>query len=345
MTARVAVLNMQDDRTTWALPDWAAVEIGAALGPRWDLRHVREPVSGRGDGGGAGPEALAAVREAEVIMALGLPRELLLAALEGGRLRWVHSGSAGVRSLLHRELVQSDVVLTNSAGVHAPPMAESVLGMVLHFARGFDYAVRAQARREWGKQPFEHELLAAREIAGAVCGILGLGGIGREVAVRARALGMQVLAVRRRPEPGPDGVTLLRGEDALGELLERSDYLVVTVPSTPSTRALIGAPELARLRPGSVLINVARGDVVAEDALAAALRSGHLRGAGLDVFSREPLPPESPLWELDNVLITPHVSATTPRFWRREVDLVVANVARYLQGEPLHNQVDKQLGY
>jgi phosphoglycerate dehydrogenase-like enzyme len=343
---RVAVLNMQDDRPTWALPDWAAAEIAAALGPGWRLVHVREPVSGRGDGGGAGPEALAAAQGAEIIMALGLPRELLLAALAPPRrLRWIHSGSAGVRSLLHPDLVESDVVLTNSAGVHAPPMAEAVIGMILHFARGFDFAVRSQARREWGKRPFEHDLRAVREIRGATLGILGLGGIGREVAWRARALGMQVLAVRRRPGAAAAGVELLAGEGALDELLRRSDYLLVAVPSTAETRGLLGAEQLARLRPGAVLINVARGEVVDEAALVAALRSGHLRGAGLDVFAREPLPPESALWSLDNVLITPHVTGTTPHFWRREVDLIVDNVRRYLVGEPLRNQVDKQTGY
>jgi phosphoglycerate dehydrogenase-like enzyme len=344
--SRVAVLNMQDDRSTWALPDWAATEIAAALGPGWRLVHVREPVSGRGDGGGAGPEALQAVRGAEIIMALGLPRELLLAALGPPRaLRWVHTGSAGVRSLLHPELVESDVVLTNSAGVHAPPMAEAVLGMVLHFARGFDFAVRSQARREWGKQPFECAAAAAREVQGATLGILGYGGIGREVAWRARALGMRVSALRRRAGQAADGVELLTGGNALPELLERSDYLVICAPSTAETRGLLGEAELARLRPGAVLINVARGEVVDEPALVAALRSGRLRGAGLDVFAREPLPPESELWSLDNVLITPHVSGTTDRFWRREVDLIVDNVARYLAGEPLRNVVDKQAGY
>ena len=343
---RVAVLNMQDDRSTWALPDWAAGEIAAALGPDWRLAHVREPVSGRGDGGGAGPAALAAVRGAEIIMALGLPRELLLAALQPPRaLRWVHSGSAGVRSLLHPELVTGDVVLTNSAGVHAPPMAESVLAMVLHFGRGFDFAVRSQARREWGKQPFEYDPAAAREVQGATIGILGYGGVGSEVAWRARALAMHVLAVRRRTLPAAEGVELLSGARALEELLERSDYLVISVPSTAETRGLLGAQQLARMRRGSVLINVARGEVVAEEALVQALRTGHLRGAGLDVFAHEPLPPESPLWSLENVLITPHVSGTTPHFWRREVDLIVANVGRYLAGEPLRNQVDKRLGY
>jgi len=351
---RIAVLNMQDDRSTWALPDWAAGEIAAALGPEWRLVHVREPVSGRGDGGGAGPEALAAVRGAEIIMALGLPRELLLAALTLPRsLRWIHSGSAGVRSLLHPELVASDVVLTNSAGVHAPPIAEAVLGMVLHFGRGLDLAVRSQARREWGKQPFEYDPAVVHEVQGATLGVLGYGGIGREVAWRARGLGMAVIARRRRPgtmagsaqgtAAGPPDDVELVGD--LPTLLERSDYLVITVPSTPETRGMLGAAELGRLRPGAVLINVARGDVVDERALIAALRSRHLRGAGLDVFAHEPLPPDSELWSLDNVLITPHVSGTTTRFWRREVDLIVDNVGRYRAGEPLRNEVDKNLGY
>lgn len=342
-TTRLAILNMQDDRSTWALPEWAAGEIRTALGDGWQLVHVREPVSGRGDGGGAGPEALAAARGAEIIMALGLPREMLLAALEPPRnLRWVHSGSAGVRSLLHPEMIESDVILTNSAGVHAPPMAESVIGMILHFARGFDYAVRSQAKREWGKPPFEYDPLTAREIHGATLGIVGYGGIGRECAWRATALGMNVVALRRRHREPDAGVELV---SALDELLAKSDYLLIAVPSTSETKGMIGARELRRLKPGSVLINVARGDVVAADALVEALRTKHLRGAALDVFPKEPLTVESPLWELDNVLITPHVSATTPHFWRREVDLIVDNIARYQKGEPLRNVVDKQAGY
>lgn len=340
---RKAVLNMQDDRSTWALPESAVGEIRRALGEGWELVHVREPVSGRGDGGGAGPEALAAARGAEVVLALGLPRDMLAAALAPPRaLRWVHSGSAGVRSLLHPELVASDIVLTNSAGVHAPPMAESVIGMMLHFARGFDYAVRAQARSEWGKPPFENDALVAREVAGATVGLLGFGGIGREVAWRARGLGMNVIAMRRRQSAAADGVELV---SALDELLERSDYLVITVPSTEETRGLIGAAELAHMQKHAVLINVARGEVVDEAALAEALRTRRLRGAGLDVFTQEPLPAESPFWTLDNVLITPHVSATTPHFWQRELALIVDNIGRYLNGERLRNVVDKVAGY
>ncbi|HSJ14532.1 MAG TPA: D-2-hydroxyacid dehydrogenase [Longimicrobiales bacterium] len=344
---RVAVLNMQDDRGTWTLPTWAPTEIAQALGPGWELRHVTEPVSGRGDGGGAGTEALAAVSGAEVIFALGLPRELLQAALQPqGTLRWIHSGTAGVRSLLHPELLDSDVVLTNSAGIHAPPMAESVIGMILHFARGFDHAVRAQARREWGKHPFEHLPDTAREITGATLGIVGLGGIGREIAWRALGLDMEVLAVRRRSRPqAASGVTMLHGEDALPQLLARSDYVAIAVPSTSETRGMIGALQLAAMKPGAVLLNVSRGDVVDEPALERALRTGHLRGAALDVFREEPLPKQSALWDLENVLITPHVSATTPRFWRREVDLIVDNIARYQEHRPLRNLVDKAAGY
>jgi phosphoglycerate dehydrogenase-like enzyme len=140
-------------------------------------------------------------------------------------------------------------------------------------------------------------------------------------------------------------VELLTDDDALRELLERSDYLVVALPSTGETRGLLGSAQLAHMREGAVLINVARGDVVDEPALVTALRERRLRGAGLDVFGHEPLALDSPLWHLDNVLITPHVSATTPLFWRREMDLIVENIRRYREGVPLRNIVDKDTGY
>jgi phosphoglycerate dehydrogenase-like enzyme len=140
-------------------------------------------------------------------------------------------------------------------------------------------------------------------------------------------------------------VEVLSGDGALDRLLSISDYLVVTVPRTPETDGMIGARELARLPPGAVVINVSRGGIVDEAALAEALRGGRLRGAGLDVFTREPLPPASPLWALSNVLLLPHVSGTSHRFWRRETDLIVANLRRYLAGQTLLNTVDKQVGY
>ncbi|HEX2188153.1 MAG TPA: D-2-hydroxyacid dehydrogenase [Longimicrobiaceae bacterium] len=305
------------------------------------------PADGRGDGGGPSPEALAAVRGAEVYLGYGVPPELLRAATgpPEGRLRWAHSGAAGVGGSLHPEMLRSEVVLTNSAGIHAEPIADTVLAMALHFARGLDFAVRAQAERRWDKTPWEAPDAPVRELGELTVGVLGLGGIGRAVARSFAALGARVLATRRGDAPGPDGVETLRGSDALGRLLERSDVLVVAVPDTPATRGMLGRAELERLPRGATLVNVARGRVVDEEALVEALREGRLRGAALDVFTREPLSADSPLWDLPNVLVTPHVSGTSHRFWRRETDLVVENLRRYLAGEPLLNVVDKRAGY
>ncbi len=337
------VVDLRDRRPIWTIPDRAVEEIRAAFPPEWEGVVVGASADGQGDGGSPSPEAVAAVRGAEVYLGYGIPPELFRAA--GGGLRWVHSGAAGVGSMLYPEVVDSGVVLTNSAGIHAEPIADTVLAMALHFARGLDFAVRAQARRSWDRSAFDAADSPLREVEELTVGILGLGGIGRAVARRFAALGARVLATRRSGGGAPDGVELVRGDDALERLLERSDVLVVTVPETGATRGMIGREALARLPRGAVLVNVARGRVVDEDALVEALRGGRLRGAGLDVFAREPLPQESPLWDLPNVLVTPHVSGTSRRFWRRETDLIVENVRRYLAGAPLLNVVDKSAGY
>ncbi|CAN5415288.1 hypothetical protein BH24GEM3_BH24GEM3_14710 [soil metagenome] len=344
---RRLVLDLQDARPVWAIPEGAVARVREALPEEWEVTVVSAPADGSGDGGGPSPEALTAMRGAEVYFGFGLPPELLRAAGDPppGRLRWAHSAAAGVGGSLYPEMRSSEVVLTNSAGIHAAPMAETVIAMILHFARGLDLAVRAQAVRRWERSPFESAGTPVREIAGATLGIVGLGGIGREVASRAVALGMRVLASKRRPAPAPPGVELLTGDDALPRLLEASDFLVITVPETSETRGLIGREELARLPRGATLINVARGRILDEEALIEALREGHLRGAALDVFACEPLPPDSPLWGLSNVLVTPHVSGTTHRFWERQTELIVENIRRYLAGEPLRNVVDKEAGY
>ena len=334
----------------WSIPDAAVEEIRAALPPGWELTVVEEPVDGRGDGGADSPGAAAAIRAvagAEVYVGFGVPEALFRAAAEGpgARLRWAHTASAGAGGSLHAPLRASEVVLTNSAGVYAEPMADTVLAMMLHFARGLDFAVRAQAERRWWKEPWEGTDAPVRELAECTLGIVGLGGIGRAVARRGVALGMRVAGTRRNGGDGPAGVEVLVGDGALDRLLPRSDVLVVTVPLTGETRGMIGAAELARLPAGAVLVNVARGGVVDEAALAEALASGRLRGAGLDVFAREPLPEDSPLWALPNVLVTPHVSGTSHRYWRRQTDLILDNLRRYLAGEPLRNRVDKEAGY
>ena len=340
---RRIVFNLRERRPIWSAPEWALDEIHAALRGDWELVAIAGPADGTGDGGGVAAEVLDAIRGAEIYLGWGVPRDVFLAA--GDSLRWAHSASAGVGGALYPEMRDSEVILTNSAGTHAEPIADTVLAMIAFFARGLDWAVHAQAERRWNKAPFDAADSPIRELAESTVGLLGLGGIGRAVAKRASALGMRVVATRRSRAEGPPGVEVVTGDGALDRLLSISDYLVVTVPRTAETEGMVGARKLARLPRHAVVINVSRGDVVDERALADALGSGALRGAGLDVFEREPLPAESPLWGLPNALVLPHVSGTSHRFWRRETDLIVGNLRRYLAGEPLLNTVDKQAGY
>lgn len=188
------VLNFQDERSRWAITPEALQRLRAALPDDWQITNVNAPVSSRGDGSGVSPQAIDAVRNAEVYAGFGFPRDLFLAA---PNIKWVHTGTAGVASLLYKDMLDSDVVITNSAGIHAPPMAETVIGMILHFARGFDFAVRAQHQVQWDQAAFETTSSPIIEVAGATLGIIGMGGVGRETAQRATALGMRVLGIRR----------------------------------------------------------------------------------------------------------------------------------------------------
>jgi phosphoglycerate dehydrogenase-like enzyme len=344
---RRLILNLRETREIWSIPDWATEEIAQEIPPGWEMVEIASAADGRGDGGKPSAEVLQAVRDAEIYIGYGFPPALFDAAHSGtsSKLRWVHSAAAGVGGSLHEGLRKSSIVLTNSAGVHAPPMAETLLAMILYFARGLDLALDGQRRGVWNKAPFEAASMPVREISEATLGIIGFGGIGRELARRATALGMRVLAQKRRPAEAPPGVELLFGDRGLDRLLRRSDYIAMALPETEDTRGLMGGDEISRLKPEAVLLNVGRGSAIDEGALVAALREGRIRGAGLDVFAREPLPPASALWSLPNVLILPHVSATSTRFWRRQTDLIVQNLRRYRRGEPLRNVVDKQAGY
>ena len=327
----------------WSMPDSSIEQVREALPPEWQLHTIRVPLEARGDGvRELPPELLDEIADAEVYMGFGLSREAFLAAR---KLRWVHSGAAGVGGSLFRELLESDVILTNSAGIHASPLAEYAIGAMVYFARGFDIAAAAKAEGVWSHARLAGTGMTLTELGGATVGILGLGGIGEAVAHRAAAMGMRVIALRRTAAPGPDWVDRLLGPDQLHELLRESDYVVVALPETAATRDLIGAAELKAMRRGSVLINLSRGKIVTEPFLIESLRGGHLRGAALDVFATEPLPTSSPLWELENVLITPHTGAVTDRFWDRETALMVTNIRHYVAEEPLVNRVEKAEGY
>ena len=354
-----AVLDMLDRRPIWAMPEWVPREIEAALPAGWELAVARELTDGSGDGAARiSPAVLEAVRGADVYFGYGIPAELLQA---GAGLRWVHTGAAGVGSSLTSAMKASPVVFTNSAGVHAPPIAETVLAMMLFFGRGLDLALGNQRDRRWSTEPFYVAGAPLREMSASTVGIVGFGGIGHEVARRVAALGARVLALRRSPPSEPvarlapvagDGpgaaVDVLFGPAGLDRLLAESDYVVVAAPDTPETHGMIDRDAIARLKPGAVVINVARGRLVDEEALVDALAGGRIRGAGLDVFAKEPLREDHPLWGLENVLLTPHVSAVTRGFWRRETDLIVRNLGRFLAGEPIEtweNVVDKKAGY
>jgi len=326
------VLDLADRRPIWTVPDWAVDRVRDALPAGWELTRIQAPADGSGDGGrGPVPEVLEAVRGARVYLGYGVPPEILEAG--AGTLEWVHSGAAGVGSSLHDAMRRSSVLFTNSAGIHGPPMAETVLGMILHFMRGFDFALAAQGDGRWDQAPFLAADTPVTELAGSTVGILGYGGIGREVGGRVEALGAHVLKLRRS------------GGDPLERILAESHVVVVSVPDTPDTRGLLTRDRLRSLRPGAILVNVSRGRIVDEDALVECLREGRIRGAGLDVFQKEPLSPDSPLWSLPNVLLTPHVSAVSRGFWRRETELIVENFSRFLEGRPLRNLVDREAGY
>ena len=342
------VLDMNDQRPIWARPDWFAEEVRAALPRDWSLAVLETPTEGTGDGTArAHPAVLDAVRDARIYMGFGIAGEVLV---EGPGIGWVHTGSAGVGSSLTPELRQRASIFTNSAGIHGPAMAEAVLGMILHFTRGFDFAVRSQVERAWNTDPFYAAEAPLVEISTLTVGIIGFGGIGREVSRRARCLGARVLGLRRTAPTTPvtdDGTEVLHGDAGFDRLLLESDVVVVTAPDTAETHNLVDGDAFARMKAGAILINVARGRIVDEAALVAALRSGRLRGAGLDVFAQEPLAANSPLWTMDRVLITPHVSPVTRGFWRREADLVLHNLGCFLDGRvaEMRNRVNLDAGY
>jgi len=274
------------------------------------------------------------------IAAGGFPHDLLSRARN---LRWLQQWGAGADWLLrYPEAVDLDFVLTNASGVHTIPISEHILAFLLTFARGFHRAVHAQSRRQW---LHDSEQLGLFELAGKTMLLIGLGAIGARTAQVAAALGLRVLAVRRNPSLSVPGVEAIFAPDRLLELLPKADLVVLTVPLTHETRGMIGERELQAMKPTAYLVNIGRGGTIQEAALIQALRKGWIAGAGLDVFETEPLPENSPLWEMENVLITAHYAGATPHYHERALAIFLDNLRRYRAGEPLRNVVDKKLGY
>lgn len=276
------------------------------------------------------------LHEAEVLFDLDYTNLDHLAALIPN-VRWIQASSAGIGPMLVRTgLIDTAITFTTASGVHGVPLAEFVAMALLWFAKGGPQIIRDQADRRWRRT-------CARELRGSTVGIVGLGGVGREVARTCRALGLRVIATKRTAggAPDEDGVDALVPIAQLRAMLNEVDALVLACPHTPETQGLIGRAELAAMKPDAMVINIARGAVVDEPALIEALQSGRLGGAALDVAAKEPLPPDSPLWGLPNVLISPHSASTVTIENARLTDLFCENLRRYLRGAPLRNVFDR----
>ncbi len=340
-------------------PDGApsAIALTPILAARYrtrDIEAIREAAPGSRlvtigfDGHPDGP-----LDDVEVMLRGRLPAETFDRILaRAPLLRWVHSATAGVERVLTPASRARGLVITNARGVFSRPIAEYVMLMILSAARRLPQLLELQAERTW--QPLE-----ARELRDITVGIVGLGSIGRAVGALATAFGCRVMATRRRPEAGADASDGAGDEPFLGtlmldrvlppehlpEMLAECDFIVLAAPLTEGTRGLISDAALARMKPGAWVINVARGELVDERALARALRDGRLGGAVLDTFLEEPLPPASPLYDVPNLIITPHTSWSSTRVLDRSVDLFAENLRRYAQGRSLVNVVDPSAGY
>jgi phosphoglycerate dehydrogenase-like enzyme len=284
-------------------------------------------------------EAMTVCEEIDVFY--GRPTDELLAAAPN--LRWIQASSAGVDFLLSTpNLVESEIPVTNTRGAHGPSIAEHVFAMLLTMTRGIPQATEWKAQKYWGRV---EAYRTQREIKDSTMGIVGYGAIGRNVAKRARAFDLEVLAVDARPGPGDDAVTEVWSVSRLHEMLGRADVVVIAAPYTRETHHLIAAAAIAAMQPDAYLIAVSRGGIVDEAALVEAMRAGHLAGAGLDVTEKEPLPADSPLWEIPNLILTPHSAGASGAKERRVVEVFRENLIRFAKGDELMNLVDKRAGY
>ena len=342
---RLLVADLAATSRNWSLTAPARARIERSMPRGWRVHFISAPTVSDGDGGSPpSTEVLDKVAGAEAYYGFGLSR----AVFEAGKsLRWVHSAAAGVGAALFPEMVASDVVLTNSAGIYGRPIAQHVLGGVLHFLRSFDIAVDLQRQGKWDKQPFVGDESQVRELADCRVLVIGAGGLGSAIAESMAHFGAHCIGIRRHPDrPLPDGFERVAGPDGIDDELPEADVVVLSTPATPATRALLSAERIARLKRDAIVVNVGRGSLLDEGALATALAAGRVRGAVLDVFEKEPLAATSPLWQLRNVLITPHVSGVSPRwYWERQLDLFLDNWARFAEGRPMRNVVDKVAGY
>lgn len=323
------------------VPDWALVEL------RSEFPDIAFIVPGEHEEPVDVPEYIGVRREPtdeELAMADGIVGWRITTDMlkRARRLRWIHAGGAGVDSYDLAAIAERGVTMTNSSGVAAPNIAEHIMAMMLALARRIPALVQSQDAREWRDHVTHREV---SELLGSTLLIVGVGDIGQELATRAAAFGMEVLGVRRRSGAGLPGFSRVVGNDEFPNIVGNADHVVVTVPETADTRGMFDVDLISKMKPGAMLYNVGRGPVIDSQALIEALTSGHLGGAGLDVTDPEPLPADSPLWAMENVLITSHTSGSTPRYWQRLLPLVAENIRRIQAGQLPRNVVDLSAGY
>lgn len=284
------------------------------------------------------------VSEAEIIV--GWSKHIAeLALSEDNQLQWVQTWSAGVDTLPLDRLEQKGVLLTNSSGVHAIPISESIFAMMLSFSRQLHAAVRNQSKSSWEPDLSAPGSSTLVELNGKTAVIVGVGEIGSETARLAKAFGMQVIGVRRSGKPDPH-VDEMHTMEGLHTALSQADYIISILPLTDETHHLLDAAAWNAAKPGACFINAGRGPTVDTDSLLDALRSGQISCAGLDVFEQEPLPSDHPLWGMEQVIITPHISGSTDRYTERVIDIFVDNVKAYVEGRELpRNLVDYDRAY
>lgn len=266
------------------------------------------------------------------------------AFLAAKKLKWIQSPSSGINYYFAiPEFAGSDVLLTSASGTHGACLAESTFAMVLAFTRGIRESVLLQQEHTWAFQQVRPKLV---ELTGSTMGIIGFGTFGRALSKRAAAFDMRVIAIDAVPANKPDDVDALWGADRLDDLLQAADYVVVAAPYTPQTANMLGAEQIALMKPTAMLVGMSRGGIIDQDALVHALQENRLAAAALDVFKPEPIPPDSKLWDVENLLITSHIAGGTQFETHHVLDIFRENLERFLKNEfPLRNQADKKRGF
>lgn len=286
------------------------------------------------------PKPQVDLTDCDVILTLGIRDDLSILS-HAPHVKWVHSFSVGIEAMLKSKFQHSDVIVTNSKGCTAIPIAEHTIAMILTFARGIPSMIYNKPTRVWG-------LIPTIELSSSTLAIIGYGEIGIAIAKRAKALGMNVIGCKRSPHKltgGEDYADQIVGMDKIDEVLAEADFTVLALPSTNETKYFFDKTRMDKMKKGSYLINVGRGNTIVEADLITVLKNKHLAGASLDVFEVEPLPPEHYFWEMDNVIVSPHNAYYSPDHMKHNMQLFIDNFELYIKNKPLKNIVDKQLGY